>query len=273
MLRPPVPNADRAMLEHCKPEDLLDLFETCLKTRLKSSICRELPDAWSALFTELYLSADDLMEEMAGGRHRLPEQRERMLREFIALDCATGGSFVLDVIWKGGMTDRAALIMIADPDSLAALEHSGTTAIHMLADACHPGARPALIKRAGVRLLSEVYDRRGIPVLLSIFALGDLGRDDLDAIRTVFSEEDLRKVMNRNRTGKNALEIFDEASERLKVHAPGERNKFFAGHGVRTATAVGEPRSQADQPDRQEGGSGEYARAGERKNQEKDEDR
>lgn len=237
MLRPPVPNADTTMLENCGKEQLIGLFETCLKTGSWRGMCSGLPQAWGNLFSGMFLSTDDLVRGISYGEHRLTEGQERLLREFIRADSRSGGTFVLEVIKKGGMIDRAALALIADLSDLAALEHSGTTALHLLTDACDKTVRPSLIRRAGIKLLSGVYDSRGIPVLLSVFALGDLNRDDLDAIAQTFSEDDLVKVMNRNRTGKNALGIFAEACERLKRHTPGERNRFFVSHAVRTAAA------------------------------------
>ena len=110
-----------------------------------------------------------------------------MLSEFIKVDCSKGGAFVLNVIKKGGNLDRAALIMIAEPDDLAGVEHNGTTAVHLLVDACDKRVRPALIKRVGNRLLSSLYDSRGIPVFFSVLSLNDLCMDDLDAIIQVFS--------------------------------------------------------------------------------------
>lgn len=271
MLQHPVPNADQAMLEHCTPEQLFDIFENCLKSGSRRGVCSELPDAWGTLFSGLYLSSDELAESMTGGDTRLPDEKVRMLREFIRADCATGGHFVLGVIVKGGMIDRAALIMVADIENLAGLEHAGTTALHLLADACDRSVRPALIRRAGVKLLSEIYDGRGMPVLFAIFALGDLSRDDLDAMADIFTEEELKNVMNRNRTGKNALEVFNESSERLKVHAPGERNKFFVSRAIRTTNMDGELRSQVNSSPQPGGISGAHVHEGERKRSEQDE--
>jgi hypothetical protein len=244
MLKHPVPNADQIMLEHCTTNELLEIFERCLKMGSHRIMCSDLAEAWGTLFSDLYLTPNELTEKLAKGDPRIPEEKRCMLREFIRGDCAAGGHFVLDVIVKGGMIDRAALIMIAEMGNLAALEHAGTTALHMLANACDRSVRPALIQRAGIQLLSEVYDGRGISVLFTIFALGDLSRDDLDAMAEVFTKEDLENAMNRNRMGKNALEVFNESSERLKAHVPGERNKFFVRNAIQTTNKEDEPGSQ-----------------------------
>ena len=167
-----------------------------------------------------------------------------MLREFISADCAKGGPFVIEVITRGGSIDRAALFMIADLKELAAIEHNGTTALHLLSDACDKYVRPALIEQAGKHLLSDVYNTHGMPVLFTIFSLPDLNREDLDAIAKMFSQKDLEKVMNRTRSGKNAFEIFIERSERFKTHGPGERNKFFVHNAVRTTNMEIDRRTQ-----------------------------
>jgi hypothetical protein len=147
-----------------------------------------------------------------------------MLKAFIRADCVSGGSFVLDVIKNGGMIDRAALIMIADLEDLTEIEHNGMMAIQLLVQACDKRARPALIKRAGKRLLSRIFDRRGIPLIFTIFGLCDLGVKDLDAIASVFSKDELRNTMSRSRTGKNALEVFMNVSAAMKRYPLRERN-------------------------------------------------
>jgi hypothetical protein len=160
------------------------------------------------------------------------------------------------VIAKGGTIDRAALFMIADLRDLALLSHAGTTALHMLIDACDREIRPALIVRAGKDLLSGVFDSRGMPVIFTIFSLTDLNGDDLDAIARVFTPQELAKVMNRNRTGRNALDVFHEASERFKTHAPGERNKFFVSHAIRNTNMEGDLRTQVSSDSHAGGSSG-----------------
>ena len=157
-----------------------------------------------------------------------------MLCEFIRTDCATRGAFVLEVINTGGKIDRAALIMIADLRNLALVERDGTTAMHKMAEACDEGTRPALIERAGKELLAKTYDSRGIPVLLTILALADLRRQDLDAIKRVFLREELAKVMARSRTGENALNIFTRLAAGLRRRGPLKRNKFEVVHAIKT---------------------------------------
>ena len=227
MFRTPIPNADQSWLENFGTDKLLRLFASCRNTGSRAVDYGRLSDAWGTLFSNLYLSAEELVDEMQRGEHRLDEENEGMLREFIRADCRSGGLFVLNVIKKGGKTDRAALIMIADLNDLARIEYNGTTAIHLLADSCDKGVRPALIRKAGMQLLSSVYDSRGIPVIFTIYSLGDISVSDLEALARVFSEDDLKKTMCRNRTGKNALTVFTEIALSLKSHASLERHIFF----------------------------------------------
>lgn len=236
MFQTPIQNIEISALENCGSEQLLIIFESCLKVKPKKVDYNKLSDAWGILFSEVYLSTEEMVDEMQRGIHSLGEDKERMLREFIKADCVSGGAFVLTVIKNGGKIDRAALIMIADLENLAGLGHDGTTAVHLLTDACDKKVRPELIERAGKRLLSLVYDSRGLPVIFTIFGLSDLCMQDLDAIAKVFSKDELMRVMNRNRTGKNALEVFTEAHLRLKSHASSERNKFFVPHAIKSTT-------------------------------------
>ena len=234
------------MLENYSSEQLLKIFETCLKTKTTKVSPNLLSECWGLLFSDKFLSAEELVDDMQSGKHRIGEDKERMLCEFIKADCATGGAFVQNVIKNGGKIDRAALIMIADLDILSRIESDDRNLIQIIIEACDKGVRPALIERAGKRLLSNVYDSRALPVLFSIFGLTDLCMQDLDAIAKVFSKDDLSKVMSRNRTGKNGLEIFNAASARLKTHPPGERNKFFVSNAIRTTNTEGDLRSQVN---------------------------
>ncbi|MDO9549798.1 MAG: hypothetical protein Q7J03_02380 [Methanoregula sp.] len=258
------------MMENLSSEQILTLFEACLKTGSNRNIYSQLPDAWGTLFSEMYLSAEDLVDEMKSGKHKIGEKKESMLREFIRADCASGGAFVKTVIKKGGKIDRAALIMIADLECFGGVEVNGTTAIHQLTDACDKGVRPALIEKAGNKLLSRVYDTRGLPVLFLLFGLTDISTYDLDAIAKVFSKEDLRKIMNSNRTGKDAFTVFTEVSNSLKCHAPRERNKFFVSHAVKSTNMESDLRMQVSSHDQQAGMSGTHVPAAQRKNVEPD---
>jgi hypothetical protein len=246
MFRTPLQNAELSRMESCGVQQLLGIFEYYLKTGVRGVDYGQLPDAWGTLFSEKYLSAEELVDSLQGGEHRLGEDKELMLREFIRGDCAAGGPLVLSIIKKGGKIDRAALIMIADPADLAALENSGTTALHLLADACDKGVRPAFIARAGKKLLSGVYDRRGIPVLISIFSLGDLCSHDLKAIEKIFSREELHKVMCSNRTGKTGLVLFSELARSLRGHSSRDRNSFSLNTAVRSTNSGGGIRAQTN---------------------------
>ena len=248
MFRTPIPNAEMSRLENCGSQQLLGIFESFLKAGSKTVEYSQLSDAWGTLFSDMFLSAEELVDEMQSGEQRLGDGEKRMLREFIKADCANGGAFVLNVIKKGGNIDRAALIMIADLEDLAGIEYNGTTAIHLLVDACDKGVRPALIRMAGKRLLSRIYDRRGIPALFAIFSLSDVCMYDLDAIAKVFSRNDLRKIMNRNRTGKNALDVFTSVSMSLKSHPSLERNTFCMTLAVKSTNMEGDVRAQVHSP-------------------------
>jgi hypothetical protein len=227
MFRTPIPNEDISRLESCGSEQLISIFRACLIPGSRVTDYGRLSDAWWMLFSRLFLSGEELIDCMENGERRISETDERMLREFIRMDCRNGGLFVLKVIKKGGNIDRAALIMIADLEDLAGIEYSGTTAIHLLADACDKGIRPVLIRKAGKNLLSAVYDQRGIPAIYTIFALGDLCLSDLNAIAAVFSTEELKGVMCRSRSGKDALTVFSELSLSLKNRASLDRHTFF----------------------------------------------
>jgi len=233
MLRPPVPNTRISRLEKCDSHQLLGIFEHCLKTGSRKTKYGQLPDVWGTLFSRLYLSAVELVEAMQAGEHRLGEESERMLSGFIKADCAARGAFVLAVIKQGGMIDRSALIMIADLSDLASIEDDGTTALHRLMSACDPRVRPVLITRAGSALLAGVYDRNGLPLLMSIFGLADLGTADLDAIAAVFSKDELRNVISRTGMGRSALEVFIEVSAMLEGTSSPERNAFYTARAVR----------------------------------------
>ena len=256
MFQTPIQNIEISTLENCGSEQLLGIFESCMRVKIKKGDYNKLSDVWGILFSKVYLSTEEMVDEMQRGKHILGEDKERILREFIKTDCVSEGAFVLTVIKNGGKIDRAALIMIADLENISGLVHDGTTALHLLTDACDKKVRPELIGRAGKNLLSIVYDSRGLPVLFTIFNLSDLCMQDLDAIAKVFSKDELRRVMNRNRTGKNALEVFTDAHMRLKSHAPSERNKFFVPHAVKSTNMGGDLRTQVRSHDPNKGASG-----------------
>ena len=240
MIRVPDSRTQDMRLESLSPGQLFSLFETFLKTKTTAISHSDLVEAWGLLFSSFYLSAAELVDGMQKGEHPLGRDREDLLREFVRADFRSGGAFVLEVIEKGGNIDRAALIMIASPEDLGGLVHRGSTALHLFATACDRTIRPAFIVRAGRKALAERYDSRGLPALFTIFSLNDLRRDDLDAIAQVFSRDDLKNTRNKNRIGRNALEVFTEASERLKVRVPGERNPFIVSHAVKNASFSGE---------------------------------
>ena len=223
-LLPLQPNAHLSKLEQCGSAELLKIFKTCLDSGSILPKASLLDGAWGRLFSELFLSAEELVNEIQQGEGRFKNEHEQMLRNFVKMDCASGGFFVFNVIRNGGKIDRAALFMIADLDDLAGIKRDGVTALEMLLDACDKKVRPALIKMAGKNLLSRVYDRRDLPLIFTLFGLCDLGPDDLDAIASVFSKEELRNIMSRSRTGKTALEVFTSVAESMKRYPPMERN-------------------------------------------------
>ncbi len=231
-------------LEGLSTGELFGLFEFFCKTKSTAVTTQDLAEAWGHLFSGIYLSAEELVHGMGNGEHLLGEDREKVLRGFIQADCRTGGDFVLKVIRKGGKMDRAALIMIADLEDLVGVKTSNTTAFHLLAGACDKTVRPIFIGRAGKKALSELYDMRGMPVLFTILGLNDLVRNDMIAIKTVFTRNELRQVKTKNRTSKNGLELFSEVSRRLRGRAPSDRNTFGITQAVRSTNFRGELKSQ-----------------------------
>jgi hypothetical protein len=245
MFRTPIPNKDQALVEKCGTDQLLGLFAYCQRPESRGISYRMLTDAWGALFSGLYLSAEELVEEVERGVYRLDEANRQMLGRFLQADSRNGCPFILNVIRKGGTIDRAALFMIVEPKDLAAIDLGGTSALHQLADACDKGIRPAFIRRAG-RLLATVYDNRGIPVIYTIFGLRDLCLADLEAIATVFSEEDLRGIMCRSRTGKNALTVFSDIAISLNSHAALDRHIFYKSRSPDVALQDGGAKAPDD---------------------------
>jgi CheY-like chemotaxis protein len=227
-------------------------------------------EAWTTLFSKLYLTPEELIDGMESGQHRLGEENERILREFIKADCASRGIFVLTVIKKGGMMDRAALIMIADLADIAGFEHEKTTGLHMLVTACDKRVRPALIKKAGKKLLSSVFDYRDVPALFVVLGLSDLSVPDLDAIENVFSKEDLRQVMSRKRMGRNALEVFSEFSPGVRQYGARDRNVFTINPAIKTTNLEEDAVAQGDAPVRLKGIPAPPAKAPAGKNGEPD---
>lgn len=227
MFHTPLPNKDLSTLETLKTPQLLGFFSACLKRGLPVPDPGMFAYAWGILFSRYYLTPRELIDTMQHEGHLPGSADEAMLREFIAMDCRNGGFFVLSVMKKGGMIDRAALIMVADLNGLAFIESEGKTAVHILAEACDRAVRPAFIRKAGKRLLSQVYDKRGIPAIYTLFGLGDLCPEDLAAIAEVFTEEDLRKTYCQSGAGKDALTVFDEVARSLKSRAPLDRHTFY----------------------------------------------
>jgi CheY-like chemotaxis protein len=235
-------------MERYTPEQLLSIFEACLKTGSMKPEHGLLYEAWATLFNKLYLTPEELIDSMEKGEHQLGDDNEQMLSEFIKADCASRGVFVLNVIKKGGMMDRAALVMIADLADIAGFEYERSTGLHMLVTACDKRVRPALIKKAGKVLLSSVYDYRDIPPLFVLLGLGDLSVPDLDAIEMVFSKEDLRQVMTRKRMGRNALEVFSEFSPGVRQYGSKDRNVFNFNPAIKTTSMDEADGAQGDAP-------------------------
>ncbi len=240
MARAPAFHSQREQFEDLSTDQIFKLFESSCKTKKSSLSSKDLADAWGVLFSGVCLSAEELVNGMLTGQHPLNTDREKILCEFIRNDCKSGGGFVLEVARSGGKIDRAALIMIGDPENLAGVEHHGSTALHILAEACDRAMRPALISRAGKKALTELYDTRGMPLLFTIFGLKDLARDDLTAIGKMFTRDELRKAKVRNRTGKTGLELYSEASRRLNGREPDERNSFAAPGAVKNTNLRGQ---------------------------------
>jgi len=171
-----------------------------------------------------------------------------MLQEFVKADCASGGSFVMNIIKTGGKIDRAALIMIADPEDLVGFEYNGKMALHHLIEICDKRVRPVLIRKAGKRL--QIFDRRDIPLIFSIFGLCDLGVDDLDAIASVFSDEELKNIMGRKRNGRTAFEVFNTASTMIRRYNPRERNEIMERNAFYIPAAKDTKKEEDEKPAR-----------------------
>jgi len=248
MLRTPIPTTKITQMERYTPEQLLSIFESCLKAGSIKAEHGLLYEAWATLFSKLYLTPEELIDQMESGQHRFGGENERMLCEFIKADCANQGFFILNVIKKGGMMDRAALVMIADLADIAGFVHEKTTGLHMLVTACDKRVRPALIRKAGKELLSNVFDFRDIPALFVVLGLSDLSVPDLDAIEKVFSKEDLRQVMSRKRMGRNALEVFSEFSPGVRQYGSKERNVFNFNPAIKTTSLEEGAVSPGDAP-------------------------
>jgi hypothetical protein len=247
-LRTPPPIAHLSVLERCGSEELFGLFEASLKIRPTRAEYNLLAAAWGRLFSDIYLSAEELVDDMQQTERRFPSNHEQMLREFIRADCATGSSFVLEVIRNGGKIDRAALIMVADLEDLAGIGHNGQMALQLLIAACDKRTRPALIRRAGRHLLSRVYDQRGLPLVFTFFGLCDLGMEDLDAIASVFSRDELKTIMSRSRTGKTALDAFASAVAAMKRYPSRERDAIMARNAFYTPAAKDTEKEEAERP-------------------------
>ena len=244
MVHPQRLHSIREQFEDSRTDQIFQLFESSCKTKRGALSSKILADAWGLLFSGIYLCAEELVEGMQKGEHLLGKEREKILCEFIRGDAKTGGSFVLEVCRNGGNIDRASLIIIADPVDLAHIEHHGSTALHLLTEACDRGIRPSLIKQMGKKALSELYDARGMPILFAIFGLKDLNRDDLAAIGREFTKDELRAVKVRNRTGRNGLVLYTEANRQLTGREPDERNTFAAPGAVKKTNLRGQIGSQ-----------------------------
>jgi hypothetical protein len=244
MLRSPIPSADRARLEKMKPDQLLGIFSSGVEKKTQRIPYGDLAEHWGTLFSQLYLTSEELLHESHQGEIRLGNTNVTMLQDFIRTDCANGGAFVKNVIIKGGKIDRAALITIADLRDLTGVESGGMTAIHLLAEACDRDLRPVFIEKAGKELLAGVYDARGIPVLFILLTLADVCWDDIDAVARLFSPHELEKVTARSRTGRNALDLFTSVCRTLRERPPAERNKFQVLHAVKNTNMQGAIKSQ-----------------------------
>lgn len=102
ILRTPQPNAHLPRLENYGSAELLGLFEIALKRGVRKTESILLADAWGRLFSELFLSTEELVDEIQQEERRFTDDHERMLREFIRGDCATGGPFIFAVSSKTG---------------------------------------------------------------------------------------------------------------------------------------------------------------------------
>lgn len=232
-LRMPGPLSSLSRIEKASPRQLIDLFGSSLAAGQKKPDVAMLTMAWGTLFSSLFLSSSDLQIDIG----TISSADRDLLRAVIRDDCTRSGKFVFSVIKKGANLDRSALVMIADLGDFAGVEQDGETAISLLIKTCDKSIRPFLIEKAGKKLLAGSCDSNGVPVLFTIFGLGDLSVYDIDAIERVFSKEELKKVVPRNGLGRNALDAFTEIATRIRENLAHQRKSFLS---ARSGTAGAE---------------------------------
>jgi len=233
-LRMAMPHSSLSWIEKATPRQLIELFESTFADGPKRPDPGTLFMAWGALFSSLFLSSSDLQNDI----DTISREDRELLCRVIHDDCVRhGGRFVFTILRKGANLDRAALVVIANLNDLAAVSQDGEPAINLLIKTCDKSIRPLLIEKAGKRLLAGVCDRDGIPVLFTVFGLGDLSVYDIEAIDRVFSKEELKKVVPKTGLGRSAFDAYTEIATRLRESLAHQRKSFMNARAGAAAEA------------------------------------
>lgn len=224
-VRMATPQSSLSWIEKASPRELIDLLGSSLADGPKRPDAGTLFMAWGALFSNLFLSSADLQNDI----DTISREDRELLSRVIHEDCTRrGGKFVLSLIQKGATLDRAALVVIANLNDLAAVMQDGEPAIILLIKTCDKSTRPLLIEKAGKRLLAGVNDRDGIPALFTLFGLGDLSLYDIVAVEKVFTKEELKKIVPKTGLGRSAFEPFNEIANRIRASLAHQRKSFLS---------------------------------------------
>jgi CheY-like chemotaxis protein len=233
-LRMAMPQSSLSWIEKATPRQLIDLFGTSFADGPKRPDPGTLFMAWGALFSSLFLSSSDLQNDI----DTISREDRELLCRVIHEDCTRrGGKFVFTIIQKGANLDRAALVVIANLNDLATVTQDGEPAINLLIKTCDKSIRPLLIEKAGKRLLAGVCDRDGIPVLFTIFGLGDLSVYEIEAVEKIFTKEELKKIVPKTGLGRSALDAYTEIATRLRASLAHQRKSFMNARAGAAAEA------------------------------------
>ncbi|MDD5142412.1 response regulator [Methanoregula sp.] len=238
-LRMAMPHSSLSWIEKASPRQLIDLLGLSLAEGQKRPDDESLFMAWGTLFSNLFLSSSDLQDDI----DTISREDRELLSRVVHEDCARrGGKFVFSILQKGADLDRAALVVIANLNDLALVTQDGEPALTLLIRICDKNTRPLLIEKAGKRLLAGVCDRDGIPVLFSVFGLGDLSVYDIEAVERIFTKEELKKVFPKSGLGRSAFDAYNEVATRIRESLAFQRKSFMnarAGAAAETGNGKG----------------------------------
>lgn len=258
-VRMAMPQSSLSWIEKATPRQLIDLLGSSLVDGPKRPDAGTLFMAWGALFSNLFLSSSDLQNDI----DTISREDRELLCRVLHEDCTRrGGKFVLSLIQKGANLDRAALVVVANLNDLAAVTLDGEPAIILLIKTCDKSTRPLLIEKAGKRLLAGVNDRDGIPALFTVFGLGDLSVYDIEAVEKVFTKEELKKIIPKTGLGRSAFEPYNEIAKRLRASLAHQRKSFMSARAG-AAAETGNGRAGDDASASMDGNGHETDEAGE----------